>query len=201
MPSIHWEGNQDWGKDYPEVAIPDHAVKIESRGGSLDGSLPYGILPMLFCFACLFLKVKAFGEFPLDKPYALAGIVLGLCLLPVHELLHAVCCPPGAEVYCGISIRKFAAFCVCHYPMTRRRFIVMSLLPAVLGLIPLILFLIFPISWKIPSAVCWPAAMIGLMSPMPDYKDVHNVLRQVPPGAMIQSCNHGWYWFKQNTNH
>ena len=195
MPKIKWVGNQDWNKKYPEEKIPDSAIEIESPDNIFTASAKYGVLPMIFCFACLLIKSKIYNEFPLDRRFIWAGIVLGLCLIPVHELLHAVCCPKNATVYYGISIKKFAAFCICHYPMTKRRYITMSLLPMILGVIPLILFLTFPISWKISSAICWPAAMIGMLSPMPDYMDVHYVSKVVPVEAHIQSSNSGCFWF------
>ena len=80
--------------------------------------------------------------------------------------------------------------------MSRKRAIVMSLLPAILGIIPLVLFCVFPISWKIPSAICWAAAAFGLLSPSPDYMDVHYILKQVPKQAYIQSNNSGWFWYE-----
>ena len=139
MPRIQWMGNQDWNKDYPEVDLPGQAQRIEMPANKMRVSIIYGILPFLLCLACLYLKKALYGEFPFDKPYVFVGILLGFCLIPVHELLHAVCCPPDSVAYYGISLNKFSAFCVCHYPMSRKRAIVMSLLPAILGIIPLIL--------------------------------------------------------------
>ncbi len=196
MPRIQWMGNQDWNKDYPEVDLPGHAQRIEMPANKMRVSIIYGILPFLLCLACLYLKKALYGEFPFDKPYVFVGILLGFCLIPVHELLHAVCCPPDSVAYYGISLNKFSAFCVCHYPMSRKRAIVMSLLPAILGIIPLVLFCVFPISWKIPSAICWAAAAFGLLSPSPDYMDVHYILKQVPKQAYIQSNNSGWFWYE-----
>ena len=34
--------------------------------------------------------------------------------MPVHELLHAICYCEGQTLYIGISLKKIAAFAVCH---------------------------------------------------------------------------------------
>ena len=117
MPRIQWMGNQDWNKDYPEVDLPGHAQRIEMPANKMRVSIIYGILPFLLCLDCLYLKKALYGEFPFDKPYVFVGILLGFCLIPVHELLHAVCCPPDSIAYYGISLNRFSAFCVCHYPI------------------------------------------------------------------------------------
>jgi hypothetical protein len=195
MPKIIWDGCQKWDKDYPEEPLPENAVKMEQDEHYLWASLKYAVLPMIFCFLLLFLKRWAIQDFPMDRGFIFLGILLGLVLIPLHEGLHAVCFPKNATVYMGLCPKKFAAFTVCHFPIAKRRFIVMSLLPALLGVIPLALFCIFPGSWKIAAALLWPAGTIGLLSPSPDYMDVAHFQKQVPKGAFIQSKNDGWYWF------
>lgn len=195
MPKIKWVGLQKWSKEYPDEPLPNEAVVISYPENNIRSSLKYGILPMLLCFLALYVKQKIYHEFPLNRSLAIAGILLGLILIPVHEYLHAVSFPKNSIVYLGLSPKRLAAFTVCHYPLSKKRFIMMSLLPVLLGIIPLLLFLLFPISWKIPSAICWPAAMIGFLSPMPDYMEVHLFGKQVPSNAYIQATNNGWYWF------
>jgi hypothetical protein len=41
--------------------------------------------------------------------------------------------------------------------------------------------------------------MIGILTPMPDYMDVHLFAKQVPKGACVQATNDGWYWFKKDS--
>ena len=199
MPKIIWAGWRKWDEDYPEEPMPEHAVKINSPEHPFRAGMKYALPPVLLCFAVLFIKKWICGAFPLDRRFVFAGIVAGLILVPVHELLHAVCFPENSTVYIGLSPEKFAAFAVCHFPLSKRRFVVMSLLPAVLGIVPLLLFCVFPVSWGIASAVCWPAAMIGLVSPYPDYMDAVQFRKQVPDGAWIQSGNDGWHWYRKSS--
>ena len=192
---IQWVGCQKWDTDFPELPLPAHAKRLDFPEHMLTASLPYGILPMLVCYAALFGKIAASPVFPLDRRFVPLGILLGLLLIPVHEVLHAVCFPKAATVYVGLAPEKLAAFAVCFSPVSLGRFGVMSLLPAALGLAPLALFWLFPAGWGVAAALCWPAAMIGLISPCPDYMSVLRVLRHVPAGALIQASNSGWYWY------
>lgn len=195
MPHIIWCGNKRWDSDFPEKPLPENAVKIERKTDIFTGSLPYGIVPFLFSFLLIYVKWNWLGErmvYPFLVP---VGIFIGFLLIPVHELLHAICYCEGQTVYIGISLEKIAAFAVCHEKISRSRFIVMSLMPVLLGIIPLVVFMIAPSS-PILTAICIPAGMMGMISPMPDYMDVHMVCNQVPKGAYIQSQNDGFYWFK-----
>lgn len=192
---IQWVGCQKWDTDFPDLPLPARAERLEFPKHMLTAALPYGVLPMLVCYAALFGKIAVSPVFPLDRRFVPLGLLLGLLLIPVHEVLHAVCFPKGATVYVGLAPEKLAAFAVCFSPVSRRRFCVMSLLPVVLGVAPLALFWLFPAGWGAAAALCWPAAMIGLVSPCPDYMSVLRVLRRVPAGAFLQASNSGWYWY------
>lgn len=56
MVKIIWEGNQDWDKEYPEGRPPENARKLQRPADVLKASVPYGIIPMLICFSCVFYK-------------------------------------------------------------------------------------------------------------------------------------------------
>lgn len=194
MPKIIWVGNKPWGTEFPECPMPAGAKPIDRPENIFRACLPYGVLPLLLSYAFIFIKWHLIGVKAADPVFMPAGIALGLLLIPVHELLHALCCPASSTAYVGISADKLAAFSVCYAPMTRRRFIVMSLAPVLLGLIPFAVFLIAPPCSAV-SGLCIPAGIIGLLSPMPDYMDVRLICRQVPKGASIQSSNSGFFWF------
>lgn len=194
MPEIKWVGNQSWDTEFPEFPMPARAKVIQRPDNIFKASLPYGAPALLLSYFIIFLKWHILGTKVINPIYMPIGMLLGLALIPVHELLHAVCYPSGSLVYVGISIKKFAAFTVCHEPITKARFILMSLAPVALGLIPFLVFLLAPDSAVI-AGICVPAGMIGTLSPMPDYMDVALVCKQVPKGAIIQSSNQGFFWY------
>lgn len=194
MPKIVWCGNQPWDTDFPEVALPGNAKCIEAPKDIFKSSIPYGIFPLVICYSVISVKWALVGEKVLNPAYVPLGVICGLLLMPVHELLHALCYGSGQKVYIGICIEKFAAFAVCHEPVTRKRFIIMCLMPVLLGIIPLGIFLLSPAN-AILSGICIPLGIIGMLAPMPDYMNVHIVRSRVPMGAYIHTQNDGIYWY------
>lgn len=195
MPQIIWCGNQSWDTDFPEGALPDNAKRIERPDNIFRNSIPYGILPLIFSYGIIAIKWFVIGERTINPLYIPIGILFGLLLMPVHEFLHAVCYRNGQKVYIGICIKKVAAFAVCHEPISKCRFLIMSLVPTLLGIIPLTVFFLLPPN-ALVSGICIPLGIIGMLSPMPDYMDVHIICRQVPRGSFIQTQNDGFYWYQ-----
>ncbi len=195
MAKIQWVGRQEWDTAYPEEPLPQGAKPLRCPEPLSAAALPYGLPPLLACFGAMLWKARLLGQFPLNPWFIPAGILLGLLLIPVHELLHGACFPKGRTVYIGITPEKLAAFAVCHAPLPRWRFVVMCLLPTVLGLVPLAIFLLAPGPWGSVRGICWPLAVMGLLSPMPDYMNISCVLRQTPQKARVQSTNSGLWYF------
>lgn len=166
------------------LPVPDNFMAV---------SMLYGIPFMLVCFAALLVKARMTGDFPIARSLLPLGVVLGLAGCFVHEWLHALPQPKGATAYIGLIPRQFMFYMKCKEPLSRERFILMSLLPMALGVLPLAGFMLSGSQeW---NAVLWPMAMIGLVSPSPDYRNVIQVLRQVPKGARIQDSEEGMCWY------
>lgn len=166
------------------LAVPEHPL-----WSSLPLALPFAAL----CFALLFLKRSRMAGAPLDVRWLPAGILAGLLGCFAHEWLHAVLQPRGAVAYIGLIPTQFMFYMKCKEPLTRRRFIAMSLLPVILGAVPAALFAAS--SNPAANAVLWPMAMIGFISPAPDYLNVCAVLRQTPKSAYIQDDEQGLCWY------
>ncbi|MBS6474852.1 MAG: hypothetical protein KH354_02545 [Clostridiales bacterium] len=56
MGKIVWEGHQEWEKDFPDGQAPENTVKIKRPDNLLKASIPYGIIPLILCFACVLKK-------------------------------------------------------------------------------------------------------------------------------------------------
>ena len=192
---IVWEGNQPWEKEFPDIPLPKGAAKIKRPDNLLSASVPYGIVPMILCFIAVIVKKSASTEFLFDLRFMPIGFLIGFLLIPVHEYIHAICYPKEATVYVGVCIQKVAAYAVSGYPISKCRYIIMSLAPVLLGIIPLCIFLICPLKWKGLLTSCLVPLFMGLISPSPDYMDVIKIMKQVPSGAKIQATNEGLFWF------
>ncbi len=147
---------------------------------------------MVFAFLISYL-VRYYIAFPggdgIDTVWWFAGLVLSLLALFPHELLHAVCFRETVYLYTYWS--KGMLFVVGPEPMTRGRFVFMSLLPnLVLGLVPYVLALIWP-----QLVVLGAMGGILLGGGAGDYYNVFHALTQMPRGAMtyLYQFNSWWY--------
>ena len=195
MAKIVWEGNRkEFGTSHQSPPVPQNAIKIREGEGFIKGAIPFGILPMMICTVAVAMKAYFNQEPPISPIYLIPAIAIGLIIaLPLHEFAHAVCYPKEATVWVGLCIRKMAAYAISYDPLTKSRFIVMSIAPAVLGMIPLIGFFFIPITMKPLLTICMVSAFMGLISPAPDYMDIVNVLRKAPPHALICDSQDGLY--------
>ena len=192
---IVWEGNKkEYGTTHDKPPIPQNAVKIRDAEGFIGKAVPFGVVPMMICMLSVFLKSFINRESPVSPLFLIPAILIGFIIaLPLHEFAHAVCYPKDATVWVGLCIRKAAAYAISYNPLTKGRFIIMSLAPAVLGIIPLIVFIVTPKIMKPVLTICMVSAFMGLISPAPDYMDVMSVLGKAPKGAVICDSPDGLY--------
>lgn len=196
MPKIQWEGNGDREKSFPQLPLPKNAKLLQRPADPVRGSTPYMILPGILCFAAVFVKARLAGTFLFDPWYAPLAFLVGfLVAMPLHEWLHGICYPREAVVYIGLCLKRLRAYAVCFYPISKRRFILISLAPAVPGVLALAVFLLCPAGQKPLMSVYIVSAFMGLLSPAPDYMDVFLVAKSVPKGATIQASNQGLFWY------
>lgn len=195
MAKIVWEGNKkEFGTSHQSPPVPLNTIKIRDAEGFIEKAIPFGTLPMLICMAAVFIKAFINQEPPVSPLYLVPAIAIGFIIaLPLHEFAHAVCYPKEAVVWVGLCIRKVTAYAISYYPLTKRQFVIMSIAPAVLGIIPLIGFVFIPITMKPLLTICMVSAFMGLISPTPDYMDIVSVLKKAPPHAVICDTLDGLY--------
>ena len=133
------------------------------------------------------------GEAVLNKPFILLGAVIGALLLLLHEFLHLIPYPENSTKI--ISIKGGTPSAFCSAPVSKGAFIVSSLLPVLLGIIPMILFMLLPSTYQVINTLLWTTGTIGLASPANDYADALRCLINVPSKCKIQSGNGGFYYF------
>lgn len=119
---------------------------------------------------------------------ALGGIC-GVLSLPIHELLHALCYKKDVYYYNNLS--QGLLFVVGTEDMSKIRFIFTCLCPNIfLGLIPYIIFLIYP---NIVFLGLFGLLCIGMG--FGDYVNVYNAIKQIPKGAKIYLSGLHSYWY------
>ena len=201
MPKIKWLGIiKGEPADYQKGELAENAVKMkmpsdmnEMMSKSIIFALPFIIL----IAASVFFKVMFSETFPLNFWFIPIGFVIGILLAVPHELLHAVVFPKNAVAYIGFSKNPPAAMVLASYPMKKGRFILMSLLPLILGIVPMVIFWLAPCQLKELNGVMLGMAAIGLISPSPDIYNVVQVIKQVPKGRCVQFYGDDTYWIEQ----
>lgn len=109
-----------------------------------------------------------------------------------HEIIHALCCKGDVNFY--IYPKGGSLFVMPFEDMSKKRFVIMSLLPnLIFGFIPFIVFLIFP-QFKVLGAL----GFLSIPSGLGDYMNVFNALTQMPKGAKTYLNGFNSYWYMPN---
>lgn len=197
MARIKWCGIINDPREFQTGTLAQNAVKMRMPETIIKMqlySLPFAAVMFALCFGAMFVRTFSAGEMVFSPFFVPLGALIGLLLLIVHELLHAVVYPSGAEAAVGIMPKQAAAVVLASYPLSRKRFTLMSLLPAVLGIIPLAVFCFLPADMKRLSGIMFGAAIMGCISVAPDIYNVFQMLRQAPSGSMIQFHGDDMYY-------
>lgn len=179
---------------YEHEPLPDDAKLIKMEGLN-SKSFIAGLVGIIIGYGLLILKQYCLnnGESVLNKPFILLGTVIGALLLLVHEFLHLIPYPQKRDKI--IVIKNWTPCAYCSGAVSKGAFIISSLLPVVLGVVPLLIFLLIPVSHNVINTILWTAGTIGLASPARDYVEALICLISVPAGCSIQSGNGGFYYY------
>ena len=163
---------------YQTGNLPDNAIKIEtpkSVDELMKKALPIAVILCVLLFAAMLGKTIVCKVVVISPIFILVGFALGFLLLIIHEWLHGIVYPKDADVTIG------------------RRFILMCLLPFVLGVVPFILFLISPAEFRVFNGLNFGMACMGMVSPFPDVYNVLTVLRRSEKNDSIMFYKNDMY--------
>lgn len=182
----------------PQADLPEHAVKFREPGNFFElsvASLPFLIPVAALLYLCVRLKGVSPGEMG-----SLLGVVLATAAVVPHELLHAVAFPKGSEISFWYYPEGLTFFVYSTAPLSKKRFILMCLLPAlVLGVLPLLLWLIVPADVKWLSRFLFTFAALGLLYGAGDYVNAFNAAVQMPRSAVTCLSGFHSYWYIPKT--
>ncbi len=188
---IHWAGKFDGNeeslpkREHPEGYVPFKEAE-NMKSFAVIANIAAGVM-ILLLLGSLFLRVES-AESLIGNSFFFGMAASFLCLVP-HEFLHAVWLPGESYVY--TNLEQGMLFVVGTSDMTKARFIIMSLFPnIVFGLIPYILFMIFP-------QLTWAGTMgaLSLGMGVGDYYNVINAAKQMPKGALTYLSGFHSYWY------
>ncbi len=184
--------------------MPNNARQYDEPGDFYEmakQSTKFILPPIILSITAVCLKLIIQGG--LGK-ISLLAVILALILtaisMPVHELLHAILFPWGSTVYFYYSVKYLAAFVIDLEPISKLRFIVISLFPnLLLGLLPLLIFAFFGIRSGDLNISLFIFGTINLMFGCGDYLNVYNTIKQVPAGNLVQCSGFHTYYYPKSS--
>ena len=165
---------------YQTGALPENAVKIEaprSMDEMMKKAAPIAVVSCVLMVAAMLCKTMINKTVVVSPIFIFIGFCLGFVLLAVHEWLHGIVYPKDASVTIGKIKGKMVFVALASYPLIRKRFIFMGLLPFILGIVPLLIFIISPAECRELNGLMFGMACVGMVSPYPDVYNVIVVLK------------------------
>lgn len=185
--------------------LPDGAIQFK-EGDSLQDAFIKGLLIGLPLFVVMIVSmifrlrnVNYNLEMNIQTGITFATMIIILGILPyVHEFIHGIFYPLSAEKAIWKLQEQGAYFVYCDETVSKERFIVLSIAPAIiLGIIPFVGVLIFAESI---SAACiiatWIVSLIMTVMAIGDFANIYNAIKQVPKGAKVFNYGMHTYWMR-----
>lgn len=188
---LHYKGKYDLNPEsLPHGEHVPGAVKFKEAENSKKLSLianALGVVIMLLLAIPAWFRCKEY--LVLNTWQLSAGCLASIVILFPHEILHAVCFKE--DVYLYTNWKQGMLFVVGPETMSRRRFIIMSLLPNIIfGIVPYIIGMIFP---NLVFLLVFGTLSFGMGAG--DYYNVYNALTQMPKGARTYLYGFNSYWY------
>ena len=179
--------------------LPENAERLntpKSLEELMKKASPILVILCMVLFVVMFLKTFVSKTLVIHPLAVAGGFLIGFLALIIHEWLHAVVYPKEAHVTIGKVKGKIQFVALCSYPMVRARFILMCLLPFVLGVLPLLIFIISPAEATVWNGLMFGMAGVGMVSPFPDVYNTLIVLRQAKKNDRIMFHEDDMYRIK-----
>ncbi|WP_286209211.1 DUF3267 domain-containing protein [Dubosiella newyorkensis] len=189
---LHYRGKYDLDPNsLPVAEEKEGAIQFEEAASTQELAKKANIAAFILLILLL-IPIVMLHRLKADSFAFWIGCLLSLfCALP-HELLHAFCFKE--DVYLYTNLRQGMLFVIGTEPMSKGRFIFLSLLPnLVFGLVPYLLGLIYP-SLSLLLGLGWSSLAMGTG----DYINVYHALKQMPKGALTYMSGFHSYWFMPN---
>lgn len=184
---LHYKGKFDGNEDLlPSGELEKHknAVKFQEISDMKQLMILGNIVSAIMILILGTIFILRAGGF---EKVSFIGMLLACISIFPHEFLHAICFKKDVYMY----IAGGGAFVCGTENMSKFRFIFMSMLPnIVFGVIPFILFLIFP-----KLTILGTLGVMAISLGVGDYYNVFNALTQMPKGARCFLEKQSSYWY------
>ena len=194
-----YRGRYTGESQLPRADLPPGAVPFREPADTAAlnlAAMKWSLLALAAAAALGVVTIPLRGGLVLGAGFwFMAGFAASFLTLLPHELLHGLCFGRGAEVHLFVSPKDLMAFVVCTRPVSKARFILMSLLPnLIFGWLPFLLWCLTPYSGAGSDILLWFSSCC-ISFGGGDYLNVWNALRQMPRGSVQQISGFHSYWY------
>lgn len=199
-----WKGKYKNVEQLKIGELPENAVKFKEPNSPLMLNLVASIfvIPVLIIIG-IAIVIKFYLQQNMNSFnfYNYIGVLLAFLMIVPHELLHSIAFPKNAEVQLWFSPKSLMAFVFSTYPVSKKRFIYISLLPNIIfGIIPLILWIVIPTKFNEISEIMFSFSFISLLFGVGDYLNVFNTIIQMPKDSVTQLYGFNSFWYKPSVD-
>lgn len=190
---IVWKGFMNEHNLFTFSDLPEDAKKLTSEKNAWAMYLL--IIPVLI-IAYIGIRLRLlYVAGPMFAKWALlVGVILSLPFLVVHEFIHAVCCSKTPEIFLYVTP---AGICLIPTsPLSKRRYIVMSMMPTVvLGICPFLIWLFAPGLNVQTGSILFGFALGSLSMCIGDiYNAIHAIIKMSSKSVLVTSGKDCYYF-------
>lgn len=189
------------GKTLPEGSIMFKEPNSTNNAFALGALLALPPMTLMLGFA-IYRIVSIYGKPHFEFkdfiiPFAICFVLI-LISQYIHEYIHAFLLPKNVKKEIYIMAENLTLFVYCEDCVSKKRFILSVLGPAViLGLIPYIVWYIIASNLSFPltfAMLLYSLAMIACA--VGDYLNAYNCARQVPKSGKVFNRGFHSYWIR-----
>ena len=197
MPKFVWRNLKEDDEKLGYEDIPHHAIQLEKSSLHKNVQIIYFLVIVGISFVSLYLTRSINGHIQIGRPFIILGIILGILSGLPHEILHGIVMPSDSIVYIGMNQNRIGMYEYCAKATSKGVFVLSSLLPTLLGIIPFVAFLCIDPRNLILSGILWGFSTVALISVCQDVADIVFMLVHVPKNNYIQPANGFYVYFKK----
>jgi hypothetical protein len=200
MMTLIYKGRYKSEDQLPKGNLPANAVRFKEPDSPGMVNLVAGLISIpviIVVIAVALASARWHGGIVMNPNPAwnLPGILMSFLIMVPHEFLHAVWFGRQAEVELYIAPSKMMMFVISTQPISKGRFIWLSLFPnLVLGWLPFLIWTVMPDRSALSNLLLFFSVFTILMGGG-DYMNIFNALRQMPKGSMQQLSGFHSYWY------
>ena len=188
-----WQGKMTPQTAFTYSALPADArplIKVKSAW------LMYLLVIPLLLVAYLAIKIRllSFDGMLFTKWALFIGVGLSVIFLPVHEMIHALLCPKNSIIYVYFTGIGISLVPTCE--LRKNRYLLMAMMPTlILGIIPLLVWLIIPNIDVVISSILFGFSVGSLSMCIGDIYNVMNAIIKMPKESKLVTSGTNCYYF------